>query len=222
MKCRSCGNNSEFNRDDHGISCVFCGSVIPGNSILTDGHTEEAVIHSEQESDSQSRLHDKEGEMKYGEFQKIVLEYVFPVLAHWSTEKDSVKITPNINHTKLNNFLSNFDLQWFKEIAEFHGQESAAGVQPSYLGIFAQVDCTVFGGAKESVVFCWGGIAHKALGEDPAIIEWDVCLESPAESVGIINPVLSIGEYEISFAGSGINNDMLSEFIGVLNSISIE
>jgi hypothetical protein len=76
--------------------------------------------------------------------------------------------------------------------------------------------------SKESVVFCWGGIAYKELGESPCLVNWDVFLDGSTESVGIINTVLSIGEYKISFAGSDINNDMLMELIEVLNTLPIE
>ena len=85
------------------------------------------------------------------------------------------------------------------------------------------MDCTLFGGGKESVVLCWGGLVYKESFNPPGYVSWEYitgAVESgdPVRSVGLMNPVMQVSSTKITFCGSDLDTSQLGQLIGALNN----
>ena len=201
MKCDSCGNSSDFAVRKKFVACDYCGTIIESN----------AADSSIEKTDTVAFVED---------INSKSIALVLPIFHEWSKNHNSIQIAPGLSQKKINKFLSSWeDLTWFKDTSANYSGENVNGVEPEKLGIFAQVDCTIFGSAKESVVITWGGIAFKEIGENPDYVNWSDFHSKPTTSVGIISPVLKVGQANISFSGSDVTGKMLPELISILNSM---
>ena len=161
------------------------------------------------------------------DFAALVLAQVLPVVSGWASSSSSVSLAPSIPPKKLHNFLhtcrSSPTESWLEQCATIRSQQAVNGILPMVPGIFAYVDCTVFGGGKDGLAFAWGGLAFKELGVNPIHVSWEDALAvtrgDPVSSVGVINSVFQVSNgTKISLSGSDVSGAMLGELVAALNN----
>jgi hypothetical protein len=129
----------------------------------------------------------------------------------------------DIPDKKLINFLSACEssgvTKWMEDCADRFTGQTVSGISPGIAGVFGLVDCTLFGGGKESIALCWGGLAFKAIGKDPGKISWEDLMVNGVKSSGILSPTIQVGCHKIDFNGSDLSHSKVKALVSDLNGL---
>ncbi len=208
MKCDSCGNTSDFERHGSAVHCGFCGRAM-------------SLDEPSGRANAPSQVQPVDDESRH-------VALLLPLFEAWSVEHKSAFLAPDIPEPKLKGFLGACedggiadDLQ---AAASSRGHEPVNGIVAVRSGIFALVDCTLFGGARESVALTWAGLVSKTLAEDAVLLGWGELANANAagpcaKSIGILNPIVEAAGRKIDFSGSSLGSTEMNVLVNRLNQI---